>query len=67
MAKYRYTMRVKKVVYMTEETFIVIAENEAEAKKLATEEAKKRPEKFEKETTRYNAEVYSYSCNPVEE
>lgn len=65
MAKYKYTMRVKKVVYMTEETFTVIAENEKEAKKLAREEASKHPEKFEKETTRYIPEVYCHTCNPV--
>lgn len=67
MAKHRYTMRVQKVVYMTEETFIVVAENEAEAKNLAVKEAKKHPEKFDVEETRYKSSVFSYTCKPVEE
>lgn len=66
MAKYRYTMMVKKVVYMSEETFHVIAENEVEAKKLARAEAANHPEKFEKETTRYIPEIFSVTCNPVD-
>lgn len=71
MAKYKYTMIVTKVV-TTEETFYVVAENELEAKRLAKEEAKKHPEKFDAEkfdegTARYKADVFSYTCKPVEE
>lgn len=66
MAKYKYTMIVTKVV-TTEETFYVVAENEYEAKRLAKEEAKKHPEKFDEGTARYKADVFSYTCKPVEE
>ena len=66
MAKYLYTMRVKKVVYYEEETIQVKAENEFVAKKLAVEKAKETT--FEDiDTVKYNTVVYSYTCNPVEE
>ena len=64
MAKYKYNMKVKKIIYMSEEMITVIAENEAEAKKLAEKAAAGWPG-FEKEKTEYITEVYSYSCNPV--
>ena len=66
MAKYRYTMRVKKVVYYDEITVYVNAENEFIAKDLAKEKAK--TETFEDVSTiKYNTEVISYTCKPVEE
>ena len=67
MAKYRYTMRIEKIVYY-EETIIVNAENEFAAKDLAIKEAKKMDFTFDDiNKVKYNADVFSYSCNPVEE
>jgi len=67
MAKYKYTMRIQKIVIMSEETFQVLAENEKEAKHQALKEAKKHPEKFEQENEKYKIETFSYTCYPVEE
>lgn len=66
MAKYRYTMKVKKVVYYDEIEVEVVAENEFVAKDLAKEKAK--TETFDDVSTiKYNTEVVSYTCKPVEE
>ena len=67
MAKYRYTMKVQKIVFMSEEEISVVAENEFEARKLAKREAKKHPELFEVAAERYKRSVVSYTCKPVEE
>jgi hypothetical protein len=66
MAKYRYTMLVKKVVIYDEMTIQVNAENEVEAKKLAKEEAEYK-NWVNVDDVKYKAEVYSYTCKPVEE
>ena len=66
MAKYRYTMRIKKVVVYDEITIQVNAANEVEAKKLAKEEAEYK-NWVDVDTVNYKAEVISYSCKPVEE
>jgi hypothetical protein len=66
MAKYRYTMIVKKVVVYEEETIEVVAANEAEAKKLAKKEAE-HCNWVDIDREDYYPEVYSYSCKPVEE
>lgn len=66
MAKYLYTMRVKKVVVYDEITIQVKAANEFEAKKLAKKEAEYK-NWVDVDSTKYTAEVYSYSCKPVEE
>lgn len=68
MAKYLYTMRVKKVVVYDEITIQVKAANEVEAKKLAKKEAEKMTFTVDDiDKVKYNADVFSYSCNPVEE
>ena len=66
MAKYRYTIRVKKMVVYDEMTIQVNAENEAEAKRLAKEEAKHK-NWVDVDAVKYKADVYSYTCKPVEE
>ena len=66
MAKYRYTMIVKKVVVYDEKTIEVVAANETEAKKKAKKEAEYR-NWVDIDNVKYSSEVYSYSCNPVEE
>ena len=66
MAKYRYTMRVKKVVVYDEITIQVNAENEVEAKKLAKKEAEYK-NWVDVDAVNYKAEVYCYTCKPVEE
>ena len=66
MAKYRYTMRVKKVVVYDEKTIEVVAANETEAKKLAKKEAEYK-NWVDVDAVNYKAEVYSYTCKPVEE
>ena len=66
MAKYRYTMIVKKVVVYEEETIVVVAANETEAKRLAKKEAESCNWK-NVDRVDYYPEVYSHSCNPVEE
>ena len=66
MAKYRYTMIVKKVVVYEEKPIVVVAANEKEAKKLAKKEAEYR-NWVDVDKVKYSSEVYSYSCNPVEE
>lgn len=66
MAKYRYTMIVKKVVVYDEKTIEVVAANETEAKKLAKKEAE-HCNWVDVDNVKYSSEVYSYSCNPVEE
>ena len=66
MAKYRYTMRVKKVVYYDEITVFVDAENETEAKKLAKEKAMYSVYDKAFATTKYDASVVSRVCKPVE-
>lgn len=66
MAKYRYTMIVKKVVVYEEKTIEVVAANDKQAKKLAKEEAEYR-NWVSVDDVKYKAEVFSYSCNPVEE
>lgn len=66
MAKYRYTMRVKKVVVYDEITIQVNAENESAAKRLAKEEAEYK-NWVNVDDVKYKVEVYSYSCKPVEE
>lgn len=66
MAKYRYTMRVKRVVYYDEKTIQVVAANEAEAKRLARREAEYR-NWVAVDNVKYNTEVISYTCKPVEE
>ena len=66
MAKYRYTMIVKKVVVYDEKTIEVVAANKKEAKKLAKKEAEYR-NWVDVDRVDYYPEVFSYSCNPVEE
>ncbi len=66
MAKYRYTMIVKKVVVYEEKTIEVVAANETEAKKKAKKEAEYR-NWVDVDRVDYYPEVYSYSCKPVEE
>ena len=66
MAKYLYTMRVKKVVVYDEITIQVKAANEVEAKKLAKEEAEYK-NWVDVDNVKYKAEVFSYSSKPVEE
>jgi len=66
MAKHRYTMRVKKVVVYDEITIQVNAANEVEVKKLAKKEAEYK-NWVDVDTVNYKAEVYSYTCKPVEE
>lgn len=66
MAKYLYTLRVKKIVYYEEETIQVKAENEVIAKDLATKKAYEID--FEDvDKVKYMPVVVSYTCNPVEE
>lgn len=66
MAKYRYTMKVKKVVVYDEKTIEVVAANETEAKRLAKKEAEYK-NWVDVDAVNYKAEVYSYTCKPVEE
>ena len=66
MAKYLYTMRVKKVVVYDEITIQVKAANEVEAKKLVKKEAEYK-NWVDVDAVNYKAEVISYSCKPVEE
>ena len=66
MAKYKYTMVVKKVVVYEEKTIVVVATDEKEAKKLAKEEAERR-NWVDVDRADYYPEVYSHSCNPVSE
>jgi hypothetical protein len=66
MAKYLYSMRVKKIVHYEEITVRVKAENEAVAKKLAKEEAQYR-NIIDVDKVKYKVDVVSYSCKPVEE
>jgi hypothetical protein len=66
MAKHRYTIRVKKVVIYDEKTIQVVAENEVEAKRLAKKEAEYK-NWVDVDTVNYKADVYSYTCKPVEE
>lgn len=66
MAKYRYTMRVKKTVVYDEMTIQVNAENEVEAQRLAKIEAQYR-NWVDVKSVRLHARVLSYSCKPVEE
>ena len=66
MAKYRYTMIVKKVVVYDEKVIEVVAANETEAKKLAKKEAA-RQNWVDVDREDYYPEVNSYTCNPVEE
>ena len=66
MAKYRYTMTVKKVVVYEEKTIEVVAADEKEAKKLAKKEAEYL-NWVDVDRADYYPEVYSYSCNPVSE
>jgi hypothetical protein len=70
MAKYKYTMKVKKVVIYDEIEVTVVAEDEARAKWLAENQAE-RENYFAncgvESTSIYHAEVYSYSANPVED
>ena len=65
MAKYRYTMRVKKVVVYDEKTIEVVAANETEAKKLAKKEAEYR-NWVAVDDVKYKTQYISQSCNPVE-
>lgn len=66
MAKYLYTLRVKKIVYYEEKTIQVKAENEVIAKDLAMKKAKEID--FEDvDKVKYTPVVLSYTCNPVEE
>lgn len=66
MAKYLYSMRVKKIVHYEEIIVRVKAENEAVAKKLAKEEAQYR-NIIDVDKVKYKVDVVSYSCKPVEE
>lgn len=66
MAKYLYSMRVKKIVHYEEIIVHVKAENEAVAKKLAKEEAQYR-NIIDVDKVKYKVDVVSYSCKPVEE
>lgn len=66
MEKYRYKIKVKKVVTMVEEIFTVVATNDAEAAQLARIEASKHPERFEEDYVQYYTEGYSVS-DPIEE
>lgn len=66
MAKYRYTMIVKKVVVYDEKTIQVNAENEVEAMKLAKEEAEYK-NWVDVDNVKYKAKVYCYTSKPVEE
>ena len=66
MAKYCYTIRVKKVVIYEEKPIVVVAANETEAKKKAKKEAEY-CNWVDVDKVKYSSEVYSYSCNPVEE
>lgn len=66
MAKYLYSMRVKKIVHYEEIIVRVKAENEAVAKKLAKEEAQYR-NIADVDKVKYKVGVVSYSSKPVEE
>lgn len=66
MAKYLYSMRVKKIVHYEEIIVCVKAENEAVAKKLAEEEAQYR-NITDVDKVKYKVGVVSYSSKPVEE
>ena len=66
MAKYLYSMRVKKIVHSEEIIVRVKAENEAVAKKLAKQEAQYR-NIIDVDKVKYRVSVFSYSCKPVEE
>ncbi len=66
MAKYLYSMRVKKIVHYEEIIVRVKAENEAVAKKLAEEEAQYR-NITDVDKVKYKVGVVSYSSKPVEE
>lgn len=66
MAKYLYSMRVKKIVHYEEIIVCVKAENEAVAKKLAKQEAQYRNIIYV-DKVKYKIGVVSYSCKPVEE
>ena len=66
MAKYLYSMRVKKIVHYEEIIVRVKAENEAVAKKLAKEDAQYR-NIIDVDKVKYKVDVVSYSCKPVEE
>lgn len=67
MKKYKYTIKVKKVITMTEELFTVVATDDKNAACLARVEAAKHPERFEEDSVQYFTEGYSVSCEPVEE
>ena len=66
MAKYLYSMRVKKIVHYEEIIVRVKAENEVVAKKLAKEEAQYR-NIIDVDKVKYKVDVVSYLCKPVEE
>jgi len=66
MAKYLYSMRVKKIVHYEEIIVCVKAENEAIAKELAKEEAQYR-NVTDVDKVKYKVGVVSYSSKPVEE
>lgn len=66
MAKYLYSMRVKKIVHYEEIIVRVKAENEAVAKKLAKQEAQYR-NIIDVDKVKYRVSVFSHSCKPVEE
>lgn len=66
MAKYLYSMRVKKIVHYEEIIIRVKAENEAVAKKLAKDEAQYR-NITDVDKVKYKVGVVSYICKPVEE
>ena len=66
MAKYLYSMRVKKIVHYEEIIVRVKAENEAVAKKLAKQEAQYR-NITDVDKVKYKVGVVSYSSKPVEE
>ena len=66
MAKYRYTIRVKKVVIYDEKDIEVIASNELDAFRKARKEAEYR-NWVDVDEVHYETKYISQSCKPVEE
>lgn len=69
MAKYSYSIEIKKIVRYEREFVHVVAENEAEAYKEAIKLVKANPDKYfdEVEKTEYKTSYLSRTVNPVEE
>lgn len=66
MAKYRYTIRVKKVVIYDEKDIEVIASSDFDAFRKARREAEYR-NWVDVDEVHYETKYISQSCNPVEE